>query len=371
MDDIVSGALQHHFTILIDARKVAAMFRKLVLAVVMLVLMVGGTSAQDAEMADVVFGLDWAFVGQHAPFFTALGKGFWEEEGLNVEIVRGFGSSDAVQKVAAGAVTIGYGDTSSLVVARTEGVEVQLVGMILSQSPAAVFFNSETTPISSPADLEGKVIGAAAGDAVRRVFPAFAEIAGIDADAVTFETIGYEVYAAQLLSGQIDALAEYDVTKPNYDLAAEESGITLGVLKFSDFGFDVYSNGILAPESLIAEQPEMIAAFLRGLYRGFSYAYENPDEAVEIMMGYEPTLNPDVVRAQFLLDRQNILVSDVIENGWGYIDAEKMASTIDIMAAAYELETAPAADEMFTLDFLPSLEAVPVFVPEDIMAEAE
>jgi NitT/TauT family transport system substrate-binding protein len=342
------------------------MIRKLLFVMVVLALSVGVTTAQDDEMVDVVFGLDWAFVGQHAPFFTALDQGFWAEEGLNVEIVRGFGSSDAVQKVASGAVTIGYGDTSSLVVARTEDVEVKLIGMLLSQSPAAVFYNVETNPIEAPEDLEGMVIGAAAGDAVRRVFPAFADITGIDMDSVTFETIGYEIYAAQLLSGQINALAEYDVAKPNYDNAAAESDIELGVLKFSDFGFDVYSNGFLATEALIDEQPEVIEAFLRGVYRGFNYAYENPDEAVDIMLSYESTLNPDVIRAQFLLDRGNILVDDVIENGWGYIDAEKMANTIDIMTAAYELETSPAADDMYTNEFLPSPDDVPVFVPDDM-----
>ena len=306
----------------------------------------------------VVFGLDWAFVGQHVPFFVAAKKGFWTEKGLDVEIVRGYGSADAVQKVAAGATTIGYGDTGALVVGRSEGVPVKLVGMVLGLPPHAVIYKMET-PINSPKDLEGKKIGAAAGDSVRRVFPAFAQLAGFDIDKVQFETIGYEIYNAELLSGRIDGLAEYYAAKPNYDAAAAENGIELGILKFADYGLDVYSNGFLVQESLVAENPDLLRNFLLGVYQGFDYAYQNPEEAVDIMMEYAPTLDRDVVMAQFLLDKPAVLNADVLANGYGHIDAEKMQRTIDIMAQAYEItENLPTAADMFTNEFLPSMDAL-------------
>lgn len=317
-------------------------------------------AATEAAPADsrekVIFGLDWAFVGQHVPFFVAAEKGFWAEEGLDVEIVRGYGSADAVQKVAAGATTIGYGDTGALVVGRSEGIPVKLVGMVLGLPPHSVIYKMDT-PINTPKDLEGKKIGAAAGDSVRRVFPAFAQIAGFDINQVQFETIGYEVYSASLLSGRIDGLAEYYAAKPNYDAAAAENGIELGILKFADYGLDIYSNGFLVQESLIAQNPELVRSFLFGVYRGFDYAYQNPEEAVDIMMKYAPTLDRDVVMAQFLLDKPAVLNDDVLANGYGHIDIEKMQRTIDIMVQAYEItENIPTATEMFTNEFLPSPE---------------
>ncbi|MFO7632202.1 MAG: ABC transporter substrate-binding protein [Caldilinea sp.] len=143
-----------------------------------------------------------------------------------------------------GSTTIGYGDTGALVVGRSEGVPVKLIGMVLGLPPHAVIYKMDT-PINTPQDLEGKKIGAAAGDTVRRVFPAFAQIAGFDIDQVQFETIGYEIYNAELLSGRIDGLAEYYGAKPNYDAVAQENDIELGILKFADYGLDVYSNGFL------------------------------------------------------------------------------------------------------------------------------
>jgi NitT/TauT family transport system substrate-binding protein len=317
------------------------------------------TAAPEASAGEkVIFGLDWAFVGQHVPFFVAAKKGFWTENGLDVEIVRGYGSADAVQKVAAGATTIGYGDTGALVVGRAEGVPVKLVGMVLGLPPHAVIYKMET-PINSPQDLEGKKIGAAAGDSVRRVFPAFAKLAGFDIDKVQFETIGYEIYNAELLSGRIDGLAEYYAAKPNYDAAAAENDIELGILKFADYGLGVYSNGFLVQESLIAENPDLLRSFLLGVYQGFDYAYQNPEEAVDIMMEYAPTLDRDVVMAQFLLDKPAVLNADVLANGYGHIDAEKMQRTIDIMAQAYEItENLPAAADMFTNEFLPSTDVL-------------
>ncbi|MCS6848108.1 MAG: ABC transporter substrate-binding protein [Anaerolineae bacterium] len=306
----------------------------------------------------IIFGLDWAFVGQHAPFFVALEKGFWQEEGLDVEIVRGYGSADAVQKVAAGAVNIGYGDTGSLIVARTEGADVKLIGMVLGLPPYAVIYPMDK-PIATPADLEGKKIGAAAGDSVRRVFPAFAKIAGFDVGKVEFITIGYEAYASQLLSRQIDGLAEYYAAKPNYDAAAKENNIQLGILKFSDYGLDIYSNGFLAKESYIKENPDIIRKFLRGAYRGFAYAYQHEDEAVDALLKREPTLNREVAKAQFLLDKDAVLNPDVLANGYGYIDPAKMQKTIEVMAIAYELKITPTPEELFTIEYLPSKQEVP------------
>jgi NitT/TauT family transport system substrate-binding protein len=308
----------------------------------------------------IIFGLDWAFVGQHVPFFVALDKGFWKEEGLEVEIVRGYGSADAVQKVASGANAIGYGDTGSLVVGRAnEGVDVKLIGMLLGLPPHAVIYKMDQ-PLTKPADFEGKKIGAAAGDSVRRVFPAFAKTAGFDINKVQFETIGYEIYSAELLSGRIDGLAEYYAAKPNYDKAAKENGLELGILKFSDFGLDIYSNGFLAKESFIAQNPDQVRAFLKGVYRGFAYAYKNVDESVDIFLKHEPTLDREVVKQQFLLDKPAVLNKDVLANGYGHIDTKKMQTTIDVMKVAYELSgKVPQPEEMFTLEFLPSKGEIP------------
>jgi NitT/TauT family transport system substrate-binding protein len=195
---------------------------------------------------------------------------------------------------------------------------------------------------------------------VRRVFPAFAEIAGFDIDQVEFVTIGYEVYSAELLSRRIDGLAEYYAAKPNYDRTAEENDMELGILKFSDYGLDIYSNGFLVKESFIAENPDVIRAFLKGVYRGFAYAYENVDESVDIMLKYAPTLERDVIEAQFLLDKPAVLNEDVLANGYGYIGADKMQRTIDVMQVAYDLsENIPTPEEMYTIELLPSKEEVP------------
>jgi hypothetical protein len=74
---------------------------------------------------------------------------------------------------------------------------------------------------------------------------------------------------------------------------------------------------------------------------------------------YAPTLDRDVVMAQFLLDKPAVLNADVLANGYGHIDAEKMQRTIDIMAQAYEItENLPTAADMFTNEFLPSMDAL-------------
>ena len=116
----------------------------------------------------------------------------------------------------------------------------------------------------------------------------------------------------------------------------------------------------LTHRSYINENPDAARAFLKGVYRGFAYAYENPDEAVDIMLKYAPTLERDVIEAQFLLDKPAVLNEDVLANGYGHIDTDKMQRTIDVMRVAYDLsDNVPTTEEMFTIDFLPSQDEVP------------
>src|ERR1041384_6842541 len=87
-------------------------------------------SAPSFALDKVVLGLDWTPLGRHAGFFVAKAKGFYEREGLDVEIQRGYGAADSVKKLGAGETTFAFGDYGSLILARSEGIKAKAIAMI-------------------------------------------------------------------------------------------------------------------------------------------------------------------------------------------------------------------------------------------------
>jgi NitT/TauT family transport system substrate-binding protein len=93
------------------------------------------------QRTNVRFTLDFAFQGPTAPFLLAQDKGYYTAEGLNVSIDRGFGSADAISKIAAGNYDMGFADFNSLIEFNTRNPNNQLLAvfMVYNTTPAAVF----------------------------------------------------------------------------------------------------------------------------------------------------------------------------------------------------------------------------------------
>ena len=117
----------------------------------------------------------------HAPFFIALYKGYYKAEGLDVSIDRGKGSAELVRQLASGVYDMGYPDISVVTDFDSKnpdkGFPVLMMGY--EQAPAAIVF-LKSSGITTPKQLEGKKLGSAANDATFKLFPIFAQHAGID-----------------------------------------------------------------------------------------------------------------------------------------------------------------------------------------------
>ena len=83
---------------------------------------------------------DFGYNGRHAYFFVALDKGYYKDAGLDVKILRGQGSVDAIRQVGAGNANFGFADTGSLVLARgNDQIPVKLVASVYARPPQAIF----------------------------------------------------------------------------------------------------------------------------------------------------------------------------------------------------------------------------------------
>jgi NitT/TauT family transport system substrate-binding protein len=312
---------------------------------------VGDDTEDGGEPDDVVFALSWLPVADSMGWFSALDKGFFAEEGINANIVRGFGSSDTVQRVASGQVDFGLADLSALLPLRiNEDVPLVAVASMYESLPMSTIFRAGEG-INEPKDLEGRSIACSAGSASMLLFPAFARETGIDEDQVEWKLSDPGAINPAFASGQTDAACAFISTLPIIQAQTDDE---LDYFLYRDYGVGGYALMIITHEDTIAENPDLVRRFVRAALRGLEFAVENPDEALEILLTHAPENDPELTPAAWEVDLTVLTGGDVETHGYGYIDPEKMQAHFDSLVDALELDPGEiTAEDLYTTEFLP------------------
>jgi NitT/TauT family transport system substrate-binding protein len=308
-------------------------------------------------VTQVRFTLDWAYQGPQAPFLVALYKGFFAEEGLSVTIDRGYGSAKVISDVAAGLFDVGFGDMNSLIEFKSKNpdAKVKAVAVIHVKSPLSVV-TLRGKGIESPKDLEGRKLGAPAGDAARRVFPAFAKAVGIDPNKVTWVTMDVPLREPMLARGEVDAVTGFYYTVIINLLSLNVSDNDIIVFKYGDY-LDIVGNCIVVNEDFLKKNPDAVGRFLRAVIRGLKYSIQNPDEAISILLQRDPTLNRDVEKKRLMMALELIYVKGVTDKyGFGYVDPSVIGRNIDVIVSVLGLERKPSLNEIVDFSYLPPLD---------------
>ncbi len=321
------------------------------LALGLLALGWGAGAAPAAERTRVKIAMDWIIGGRHAPWFVAAERGFYAEEGLDVEVLRGFGNANTVQRVVSGEVQFAYTDFSTSILARAEGNKVKTVAMILGRNPQT-FFSLKKTGITKPKDLEGRTIVSNAGSAAPKLFPVFAEINGVDAGKVRWVTVEPAAKASMLISGSADVVEYFLMQRPLLEREAGKLG-GINTMHWADHGFQVYSNGVTVVEDYLAKNGDLVRRFLRASLKGFQRTFDDPNEAVALVRKSHPTLDPEVTRVEVDILKLLVLTDDAKTHGIGWMDEAKVKSARDIMARVYGLKTPVQTGDVYTNEYLP------------------
>lgn len=322
-----------------------------------LVTAVAGAASAQAQV-DINFTLDWKYQGPTAAYLVAQDEGYFEEEGLNVTIDAGNGSAGAVTRVASGAYQMGMADINAVVnfLVENPDQEIKAVYMLYDAPPFSVFTLVDNG-IESPADMEGRSLGAPVFDASYQLFPAFAAETGIDEAAVERINMDVPLRETMLVTGEVDMISGHFFSSM-LDLKAK--GVAeedIRYFLYSDFGLDFYGNAVIASGAFMAEHPEAVAAFNRALARGWLKVFEDPAAAMESVTARDPLVDAELEleRLHLALDT-NVMTPYAMENGMGDILPERMASAIDQLAIAYGFTEKPSVEDVWTDAFLPDLE---------------
>ena len=308
-----------------------------------------GSAALAAE--HVNFMLDFTPYGKHAFFYAALDHGFWQKAGFDVTILKGEGSGTTIAALAAKATDFAFADTAALIVARTKGAEIKVVGVIHEKALYDIG-TLKGNGINAPKDLEGKRIGAPVGDATRVLFPAFAQINNVDESKVIWVSMTPPARAPSLIAGQVDAVNIFATETPTFAARAKESGKEWQGMLLSDYGLDLYSAGILVRDEDIATQRDKVKRFVQATMEAVAWSVENPEDALKSFLKYNPAVDPTEARGHFHIALDHLMTDNTKKYGVGFMTQEKMQHTVDVIAKAFN---APGlkADDVYSNAFLP------------------
>lgn len=229
---------------------------------------------------DVV--LDWYPNALHAFMYVAIENGYYEEEGLKVNIRFPANANDAISLVAAGQADIGLYYQQDVIQARAnQDVPVKSIGAVV-QGPLNIVLSLEEKNITGAEDLVGKTVGYAGTELSEALIRSIMQYVGADYRDVTMIDVGFDLMSS-MTTGNVDAtigcLVNHEVPQ------MEEEGFSVNWFDLDDYGVPTYYEGVfLANDDAIEHDSETLKAFLRASAKGFADMKANPEEALQILL---------------------------------------------------------------------------------------
>lgn len=318
-------------------------------------LSVAPAMAQDTK---ITFMLDFISLGRHAPWYVALEKGYFAEEGLDVEILPSKGTADAIRGVVTGLAPVGFIDVPSLVAAGPAASEVKIVASAYVEAPYCVYSLNPGANITSADQLVGLKFGSSSASFLPQIWRAVMNMNGLDPNTLEVVNVDASARVPMLAAGQIDGVDQFLMAAPAIKRAAPDKEPVC--LFAPDLGLDIYSNSIGFNKSFLEANPDTAKAFVRAALKGWQYTLANRDEAAQIMTSMVESLDLDIVREEIDLLERIALNDAVKENGFGFIDVEKMARTVAFINDNVEVEgTKLTAEDVYAPGFLPAEKILP------------
>lgn len=321
-------------------------------------------SAQ-AQTTPIKFQLDWRFEGPAALFLQPVAKGHFKAAGLDVQVDAGTGSGVAVQRVASGTYDMGFADLAALMEFHANNPDAPnkpvAVMMVYNNTPAAVMALKKSG-IKSPADLNGKKLGAPVFDAGRRGFPIFQKANHIP--AVTWVSMDPPLRETMLARGDIDAITGFSFTSL---LNLEARGVKMQdvvTLPYAEHGVKLYGNVIIASPKLVRENPNAVKAFLSAFAKGAKEVMANPDASIQYVKARDGIINEDLEKRRLRMAIDAVVASpDARAEGFGQVNPGRLSLMASQVSDAFATKTRVKADEVWNGSFLPAKAELNVLPP--------
>lgn len=326
--------------------------KRLLLIIAIFIFIVGCSSADQDEanvkgdLKPVTFVLDWTPNTNHTGIYVAKSLGYFEEEGLDVDIIFP-GEAGANQLIATGNADFGISYQEGLMLARQAELPLVSITAIMQHNTAG-YASPVEKGITSPADLEDKTFGMNMSDLSRAIMSTAMEENGADFSTVKATNIGDSDFFVAIKRDIDFSLVFQGWTGIEAEIRGQE--LNMMYLKDLSDALDFYTPIIATNESLIENDPELVEKFIHAAVKGYEYAIEQPEEAAQILIDSVPNINEELVmRSQQWISTQ--YQDDASQ--FGIQDAARWQKVTDFMIEHELVSEDFDIHQAFTNDFLP------------------
>lgn len=264
------------------------------LAILIITVTLPPVSSGAADLTKVRLMLDWTPNTNHLGIFVAQAEGYFKDAGLDVEIIPP-GDAQLEQIVASGTAAFGISYSESLAYARVAGLPVVSVAAIIQHNTSGFASIRTDHPLTRPADLDGLRYGAFGSPTEEPFIKALLACDKTAKNTAKVEVInvGYVDLVTLLEQQKIDVgwlFYAWD------GIRAEQANLKLDLLMLKDYATcvpDYYTPILITNETMIAEQPETIRAFVGAVAKGYAFAIKQPSAAAAILLKAAPDLGTD------------------------------------------------------------------------------
>jgi NitT/TauT family transport system substrate-binding protein len=315
----------------------------------------GGSAARADD--DVRLRLNWMYYGSHAGFAYGKDKGYYKEQGINLDIRSGNGSGSAHRLVANGDSDFSYGSCASMVNLAAKGAPLISVGVIDAEGTEAVIVRPDAG-VKALADLKGKTVLTTANAGVNTFFPLVLKNAGLSDKDVSITNVPDGALVSSYLQaagGAVGILGGLDDKPAEIKANGGADPVTFA---YSDFGVNQVGYCIVTHTDTVAKKPDLVKRFLAATMKAYKETEANPDAAVASMadiVGGSMAEDAGKQQARAVLDvTLGILYSkNNQEKRLGLNVAKDWEDMISLMKQFNDLQTDKPATAFYTNDFLP------------------
>ena len=308
-------------------------------------VLVSGCGGNKSAVTQASFRLDWSPGAEHSYLYLARERGYFREEGLDVAIQAGDGSTTSAKLVGNGTVDYALCSGDTALIAASAGAPVQVLGVLYSRTPAVVY-SRKGAGIAKPKDLEGRKYGAYMKSTTYNQFLAFCSAAGVDIGKVN--VVSTAGTSQDILTGAVDASGGYTYIQP---VQCEVAGVPVLEIPMAEHGVSSYSMAIIANKG--KANPDVTRRLLKASLRAFQEMLSDNGAALEAFVRANPTANREFERRK--LQRLTEFVRKNLETqgkvGVQTLDGWKQ--TQDFLFSQKLVDKKIDLSDFFTSEFLP------------------
>jgi NitT/TauT family transport system substrate-binding protein len=300
------------------------------LVALFLVFGVGSCAKKEQPLEEVSYRLKWLFNISVVGDLWADANGNFERNGLKVTVKPGGPEKDAIKELEIGHAQFGVASADQVIRAVSKGSPIVVLAQLFQVNPLHWIYRPDRTPLKTPQDLKGKVIGITYGGNDETIMRALLAKYKIKEEEVNLFSVRYDY--TPFYQGKVDLWPLYrNAQAPIIGEKLRKSGEMFDLMSPSKLGIQFVANSVVTTQKMLEERPETVKRFMRALLEAWREALDpkNKDKAIETVLKYNQETPEEIVRKQLPATRNLMLPIPGFE--FGKIDLAAWKQTEQIM----------------------------------------